>query len=210
MKALRSTKGSSLLIIVLLLIGASLMIGAWSETKASPPTGWTDVSQEVEAALESPADGSGTAAVGKDNGNNTVHNADKTKGSGQPVEAGAVGSNQATTGGGSQEAGEVTAGGANPESAGAESKASTVPAEITPAYDSSDAKTAAAEGKLDINRASAEELDALPGIGAAKAKAIVVEREAGGAFGSADDLLRVKGIGPKLLAKLKPHVVALP
>lgn len=65
-------------------------------------------------------------------------------------------------------------------------------------------------GKLDINRATAEQLDALKGIGPSKAQAIVDDRERYGYFASVDDLLRVKGIGEKLLASLKESVVANP
>lgn len=66
------------------------------------------------------------------------------------------------------------------------------------------------DGKIDINRASAEQLDGLKGIGPAKAQAIVADREKNGNFGSVDDLLRVKGIGDKLLSAMKESVVALP
>lgn len=63
-------------------------------------------------------------------------------------------------------------------------------------------------GKLDINRATAAELETLKGIGPSKAAAIVRDRELNGFFLSVDDLLRVKGIGDKLLAGLKESVVA--
>lgn len=65
-------------------------------------------------------------------------------------------------------------------------------------------------GKLDINRATAEELDDLKGIGPAKAKAIVEDRDKNGRFTSVDDLRRVKGIGPKLLQGMKDSIVANP
>lgn len=61
-------------------------------------------------------------------------------------------------------------------------------------------------GLVNINTASAEELDALPGVGPSTAAAIVEEREANGPFSSADDLMRVSGIGEKKFAKLKDHV----
>ncbi len=61
---------------------------------------------------------------------------------------------------------------------------------------------------LDLNAATEEELDALPGIGPSKAKAIIAYREAGNTFRSADDLLAVKGIGPKLLEQIRPFVRA--
>ncbi|WP_206098523.1 ComEA family DNA-binding protein [Paenibacillus montanisoli] len=71
-------------------------------------------------------------------------------------------------------------------------------------------KPKAGMGKIDINHATAEELDAIPGIGAAKAKSIVEDRKKNGLFRKADDLLRVKGIGPKLLEKMKSSIVVQP
>jgi competence protein ComEA len=53
-----------------------------------------------------------------------------------------------------------------------------------------------------INRATAEELDALPGVGPALAEAIVAYREENGPFTSMEDLDAVEGIGPGLLADL--------
>ena len=60
---------------------------------------------------------------------------------------------------------------------------------------------------LDLNRATAEELVALPGIGEAKAAAILAVRDAQGGFRSVDDLESVRGIGPAIAAKLRPLVV---
>lgn len=51
-------------------------------------------------------------------------------------------------------------------------------------------------GVVNINRASATELDALPGVGPSTAQAIVDYRTTNGPFGSPEDLLNVKGIGP--------------
>lgn len=80
------------------------------------------------------------------------------------------------------------------------------PKEAAPAAPSSRDES----GRLDINRASVEELDGLKGIGPAKAKAIVEYRERNGFFGSVDELFKVKGIGEKLLAGMKESVVARP
>ena len=57
---------------------------------------------------------------------------------------------------------------------------------------------------LDLNRATPDELEQLPGIGAGLASRIVDARERGGAFGSVDDLRRVRGIGQRTLDRLKP------
>src|SRR5262249_13999161 len=63
-----------------------------------------------------------------------------------------------------------------------------------------------AQELLDLNSATENQLDALPGIGPAKAKAIVAYRNSWGGFHSVDDLLQVKGIGDKLMDKLRPLV----
>src|SRR5689334_10789629 len=57
---------------------------------------------------------------------------------------------------------------------------------------------------LDLNRATAEELDRLPGIGPVLARRIVEHRERHGAFRSADELLGVPGIGVRSLERLRP------
>lgn len=59
---------------------------------------------------------------------------------------------------------------------------------------------------LDINRAGVTELQQLPGIGPTLARRIVATREATGPFASPEDLLRVPGIGPKRLGRLRPWV----
>jgi len=53
-----------------------------------------------------------------------------------------------------------------------------------------------------LNRASALELEALPGIGPAKARAIVAYRELHGPFATLEALTQVRGIGPAVLARL--------
>jgi competence protein ComEA len=62
--------------------------------------------------------------------------------------------------------------------------------------------------KIDINRAEAWLLEALPDIGATTAKNIVIYRETNGAFRDISDLLKVPGIGPALVSKIAPYVVA--
>jgi competence protein ComEA len=59
---------------------------------------------------------------------------------------------------------------------------------------------------VDPDRATAQELARLPGIGMRRAKEIVTDREVRGAFGSTEGLLRVTGIGPATLRKLEPFL----
>ncbi|MCX7169124.1 MAG: ComEA family DNA-binding protein [Proteobacteria bacterium] len=59
---------------------------------------------------------------------------------------------------------------------------------------------------VNINTAAEAELDKLPGVGPAKAKAIVEDRKKNGPFKTVDDLKRVKGIGDKNFEKLKSEI----
>ncbi|HEX7168102.1 MAG TPA: helix-hairpin-helix domain-containing protein [Acidimicrobiales bacterium] len=59
---------------------------------------------------------------------------------------------------------------------------------------------------IDLNRATADELDDLPGVGPATATAIVEHRTQVGRFRSVDELLEVRGIGEAKLATLRKHV----
>jgi len=61
---------------------------------------------------------------------------------------------------------------------------------------------------IDINTATARDLAALPGIGPAIAGAIIATRRNMGGFASLDDLLKVKGIGPKRLAAIREMIVS--
>jgi competence protein ComEA len=59
---------------------------------------------------------------------------------------------------------------------------------------------------IDLNQATAEDLDAIPGLGPALAQRIVDYRKTHGPFKQLDDLGEVSGIGPQNLQKLKPHL----
>lgn len=59
---------------------------------------------------------------------------------------------------------------------------------------------------VDPNTADASLLEQLPGVGPAKARAIVTDRAANGSFSSLDQLERVPGIGPATLESLRPFL----
>lgn len=59
---------------------------------------------------------------------------------------------------------------------------------------------------IDLNRASVDELQALPGIGPARAEAIVLERVRNGPFRTPEELRRVHGIGPEMLVRVLPYL----
>lgn len=60
--------------------------------------------------------------------------------------------------------------------------------------------------RVSLNRATAAELETLPGIGPSLAERIVKYREANGAFQSVEELLNVPGIGPAKLEQVRPYV----
>jgi comEA protein len=60
--------------------------------------------------------------------------------------------------------------------------------------------------RIDVNTATAEELEKVPGIGPATAARIVEWRETQGRFERLEDLLNIRGIGTKTLETLRPYL----
>jgi len=62
------------------------------------------------------------------------------------------------------------------------------------------------EGVVNINTASAEELERLPGVGPTRARAILELRTRNKSFTRLEELMRVKGIGRATFRKLRPYL----
>ena len=69
-----------------------------------------------------------------------------------------------------------------------------------------EAPTAAKAAKIDLNRASSEELQALPGVGVRTAELIIGYREEHGRFEKIEDLMNVRGIGERTFLRLRELV----
>ena len=64
------------------------------------------------------------------------------------------------------------------------------------------------DGRIDINTATSEEFESLPGIGPVTAERIVSYRNVNGKFDVIEDLTEVRGIGGKTIEKLRDKIVA--
>ncbi|NGM81881.1 helix-hairpin-helix domain-containing protein [Paenibacillus sp. 7124] len=148
--------------------------------------GWEMLNARVAQAIEGGQDAS--ASIGRDGGQAAT---------GRSGAAGEVG--------GSPWAGEAVTATAPVLAAQSGTGGSLPGHDAAPAAGAADAQTSA-EGKVNVNTAGLTELTSLPGIGEKKAQAILDYRKQHGPFRSPTDLQNVKGIGPKMLEKLKPYV----
>ncbi len=81
-----------------------------------------------------------------------------------------------------------------------------MPALAGPMQSAPAAQTAPAAPAINLNTATVEQLETLPGIGRKTAELIVQHRTQSGGFKRIEDLMNVKGIGEKSFLKLKPLV----
>ena len=71
-------------------------------------------------------------------------------------------------------------------------------------------KTTRGQQPVNLNTATATELEALPGVGLAPAARIIEYRQKVGGFKKIEDLMNVRGIGEKMFLSLKPLIVVTP
>lgn len=79
-----------------------------------------------------------------------------------------------------------------------------------PALSISAAASSSTAGAVNINTASAEELDTLPGVGPAIAQRIIDYRQANGPFAAIEQIMEVRGIGEATFAKLRDRITVAP
>lgn len=89
---------------------------------------------------------------------------------------------------------------------GSNSQAATQQATTTASSQGSVMQQVLAEGSININTATADELDGLPGIGPVMSARIIEYREENGLFKTVDELKSVSGIGEKSFEKLKEYI----
>jgi competence protein ComEA len=61
--------------------------------------------------------------------------------------------------------------------------------------------------KIDLNAASAEQLESLPGIGPVTAKRIIDYRDKVGKFKRIEEIINIQGIGDKKFERIKDHII---
>jgi competence protein ComEA len=81
-----------------------------------------------------------------------------------------------------------------------------LPGVNTPASPNSNTPASGGNSRININTASITDLDTLSGVGPSTAQAIIDYRTKNGPFGSVDDLLNVRGIGPAKLDAIREQV----
>ncbi len=80
---------------------------------------------------------------------------------------------------------------------------------VTVTVDAQDAKTSGAT-LVNLNTATTEQLDRLPGVGPKTAALIIEYRQKNGGFKKVEDLMNVRGIGEKSFLRLRPLITVTP
>ncbi|MNJ36592.1 ComE operon protein 1 [compost metagenome] len=159
-------------------IGAGLMLLAIGGSRSAGIEGWVPVNRQVAVAMNNGSQGDTTAPL---SASGTV--ADKPN----RLDEAAVGEHTAVA------SSDNTAVAATAENeAAAPSQPSSVESEQ--------------DGLISVNTANMNQLQTIPGIGEKKAQAIINYRNEHGSFKSLSDLKKVKGIGDKVLQKMKPYI----
>jgi len=189
-------------------IGAGLMFLALGPGRPSGIEGWTPLNESVEAAIASRmqisakaetkparAEEKAEAAGGKDG-----KEASGLRGTDHPDAAAKPGTTKPPGSSGGSAAGSLPGDGSvsntdHPVAAGG-----------LGAGARSEPEPLGQSGLISINTAGTVELQEIPGIGEKKAKAIVDYRNEHGPFKSVDELTNIKGIGEKMLEKMRPHI----
>ncbi|MCP9452389.1 MAG: helix-hairpin-helix domain-containing protein [Nitrospira sp.] len=98
-----------------------------------------------------------------------------------------------------------------PTTGGVEARLTTTPAQkdrgIEPRSHFVSPTSLRSSGLVDLNRADAKTLESLPGIGAVLARRVLDYRASVGQFRTVEDLLAVRGIGPKTVERIRPFVM---
>ncbi|MBE0337213.1 ComEA family DNA-binding protein [Paenibacillus sp. 23TSA30-6] len=200
--------------IVLSLIGSGLILFAGGQ-RPGPEEEWQLLNRKVEQALVEPDQNESQSNSGLTQGKRVVtETSGKTErssdgeGAGN-VKRGAVQGSASASVDGSESSStvkqpEATDSGSVTSATGVDNSNTTT--NRTNAVSDPVASSASGEKKVNINTATAAELMELPGVGAKKAEAILNYRNQHGPFKRVNDLDHVKGIGAKMLAKMKPYV----
>ncbi|OWA36640.1 hypothetical protein B9G55_00735 [Saccharibacillus sp. O16] len=199
-------------------VSAALGMGVLMLTGGSEPEGlpWTPLNEKLETALaaqegtlEQHEEGKTAKAAGTVKEKSKADKAKESKqpsGQNQAAEA-ASGATQETSNscgealkrtGSTGETGQTSADYREVESVGIPPQA--------PASQTSTESQSVEVGKVHLNTADATQLMELPGIGQKKAQAILDYRAKNGPFREVADLVKVKGIGPKMLEKMLPDL----
>jgi competence protein ComEA len=178
------------------IIGGWLGYEAW-EDDVTEPTGWHIANEEMRQLLQEQAKQSEKKPVPTEAGKKSVDESGKSIDKSKPSKPSIT--DPGTAEGSQQEK-------SDPDPTG--STKPSVPVSSGGSADKPPTPTSVLEkNKIQLNKATAAQLSTIPGIGDSKAKAILAHRKQIGRFERIEQLLDVKGIGEKVLEKMKPYLI---